>query len=95
MIIDSEGNPVDSGRRPFPGAGFSGAAFTGPPFPVRATWVVSFLALVVGVAAAMAFALWIALILIPLAIIASGIASIIYRFQLARLKKATTVAPRY
>jgi len=48
---------------------------------------------VIGVAAAAAFALWVAMILIPLAIIASGIASIIYRFQVSRSRKA--VSPRY
>jgi len=90
MVIDSEGNPVGSARGPIPGGFFPRA-----PFPVRATWVLSFLALVVGVAAAMAFALWVALILIPLAIIASAIASVIYRFQLARFKRSAAVSPRY
>jgi len=90
MIIDSDGNPVDSARGPRPGSFFPRA-----PFTVRATWVISFLALVIGVAAAMAFALWIALILIPLAIVASAIASVIYRFQLARARRGTSVSPRY
>jgi hypothetical protein len=90
MIIDSDGNPIGSGRGPFPGAAFPRA-----PFPVRTTWALSFLALVVGVAAAMAFALWIALILIPVAIIASGIAGVIYRIQLARFRKSSAVSPRY
>jgi len=86
MIIDSEGNPVGVSRGPF-------GAFPRAPVSVRATWILSFLALVIGVAAAAAFALWVAMILIPLAIIASGIASIIYRFQVSRSRKA--VSPRY
>jgi len=80
MIIDSEGNEIGTPRA---------------PFAVKAIWIGSFLALIVGVTAAMAFALWVALILIPLAIIVSGIASIVYRLQMARVRKQTAVSPRF
>lgn len=57
------------------------------PRGVRLTWLISFLALVVGIAAAASTALWLALILIPAAIIISGIVSILYRLQLARARR--------
>ncbi len=84
MIIDPEGNSV--GIDPF--------QVPRPSFGVRAVWGLSLVALIVGVAAAAAFALWVALILIPLGIVASGIAGIIYRLRLARLRKAMAVASR-
>ena len=79
MIIDSDGNPIHS-----PGSILPLRA----PLSIRAIWLACCLALVVGVAAAVAFALWVALILIPLAIVVSGIASIVYRFRLTRARKS-------
>ena len=79
MIIDSDGNPISSSGSMPP---------LRAPLSIRAIWLACFLALVVGVAAAVAFALWVALILIPLAIVVSGIASIVYRFRLTRARKS-------
>lgn len=78
MIIDQESKRI--GPEPRPG-------FLQPPAAVLAAWILSFIALVVGVAAAAAFALWVALVLIPLGILVSGLASIVYRFQLARFRR--------
>jgi hypothetical protein len=86
MIIDSEGNIVSPPSTPWPPTPW-------PPTPwaVKITWAVSFLALIVGVAAAAAFALWIGLILVPLGILASGLASIYYRLRLARVRRDARV----
>lgn len=78
MIIDSDGNQISPPHA---------------PWMVKVTWLASFVALIVGVAAVAAFAVWMTLILVPLGLVAAGIAGIYYRVRLSRYHKSMVVHP--
>ena len=82
MIIDMEGNPISASGAP-----------SRASWGMKLAWLASFLTLLVGAAAAMAFAVWVALILVPLGLATTAIAAIYYRIRLSRLRKAAIIRP--